>query len=237
MKKILYSLENKNLKYTTYKKSCNINHLDRLGKYFSISNNDSKNNNFFIFNYKKNFTNLQNFNKIQKYNFADDGSSQKLKKKFYKKVDLGILKLSTKEEFLKINEFTNPNNSLSFPIDENIFKNLNLENLDRENLKQILFSSKLSNFDDDTKKSFEKKFEKLKNLFSASLFHKKYYSILLDNRRCKSMYLDELKIPNKKLALALAIEWQSQEDMINLYTMHLVIFIYSKVYILESLYV
>ena len=50
MKKILYSLENKNLKYTTYKKSCNINHLDRLGKYFSISNNDSKNNNFFIFN-------------------------------------------------------------------------------------------------------------------------------------------------------------------------------------------
>ena len=147
------------------------------------------------------------------------------------------MKLSTKEEFLKINEFTNPNNSLSFPIDENIFKNLNLENLDRENLKQILFSSKLSNFDDDTKKSFEKKFEKLKNLFSASLFHKKYYSILLDNRRCKSMYLDELKIPNKKLALALAIEWQSQEDMINLYTMHLVIFIYSKVYILESLYV
>lgn len=54
-----------------------------------------------------------------------------------------------------------------------------------------------------------------------------YYQILLDGRKCKSMYLDEFKIPNKLLASALAQEWSKQKEYVNLYSMHLVYIYYN----------
>jgi hypothetical protein len=177
---------------------------------------------------KKISTNFYNQNK---FNFVSDGANPKLKRKFYKKTDLTIMQISNKEEFIKVNEFqklekeedVNNENNLKNEISD-FLQDEKFENLTRMELQYDLFKLKLKIFDEPTQKNLNKNFEKLRTLFAGSLFHKKYYGVLLDNRRCKSMHLDELKIPTKRLALALAEEWQSQKDIINLYKMHLVIF-------------
>jgi chaperone required for assembly of F1-ATPase len=74
--------------------------------------------------------------------------------------------------------------------------------------------------------------QKLKRIFftnvsvveeSDNLKHR-YFRILLDNKKCKTMFQEEMKIPNKFLAYALAEEWARQNEFINLYSMHLVLF-------------
>jgi hypothetical protein len=61
-----------------------------------------------------------------------------------------------------------------------------------------------------------------KKLYDISKVRQYYYYVLLDGRKCKTLYSDELKIPNKKLALSIAQEFQRQKEDINLYSMHLV---------------
>lgn len=172
---------------------------------------------------------LNNFNNQNRFNFVSDGANPKLKKKFYRKTDLSIIPITNNEEFLKVNELISLeveedlNNENDFKNDiSNLLQDKNYENFSRSELQYEIFKVKLKNLDEQTQKNLTKNFEKLRTLFTGSLFHKKYYGVLLDNRKCKSMHLDELKIPTKKLALALAEEWQSQKDMVNLYKMHLV---------------
>jgi hypothetical protein len=64
--------------------------------------------------------------------------------------------------------------------------------------------------------------ENNKKLYDISKIRQYYYHVLLDGKKCKSLYLDELKIPNKKLALGIAQEFHRQKQDINLYSMHLV---------------
>ena len=170
-----------------------------------------------------------NFYNLTKYNFVSDGANPKLKRKFYKKTDIGVMHINNKDDFLKLNEFQTLDTQEDSNNENNLKKEISdfsqeekLENLSREEMQFEIFKLKLKNFDEQAQKSLIKNFDKLRTLFTGSLFHKKYYGILLDNRKCKSMHLDELKIPTKRLALALAEEWQSQNDMINLYKMHLV---------------
>jgi len=61
------------------------------------------------------------------------------------------------------------------------------------------------------------------NPFLLSPMSQKYYSITLDDRVMKTIYLDEMKINNKYLALGIMDEWQSQKAFINYYSMHFVI--------------
>ena len=61
----------------------------------------------------------------------------------------------------------------------------------------------------------------LKKFTTGSELGEFYYQILLENKKCKSMYLDEFTIPNKILAMALAKEWAKQKEYVNLYAMHL----------------
>jgi ATP synthase F1 complex assembly factor 2 len=60
--------------------------------------------------------------------------------------------------------------------------------------------------------------DKIKSCSQIGEYH---YYILLDKKKCKSMYLDEMVIPNKILATAMAKEWAKQKEYINLYSMHL----------------
>lgn len=48
-----------------------------------------------------------------------------------------------------------------------------------------------------------------------------YYAITLDGRVIKTMYKDDLFIPSKALAIALAEEWDAQLHTIDLRAMHL----------------
>jgi hypothetical protein len=199
-------------------------------------NNDNNDN---IYDNKYN----NNFNKITKKFFSQDiTNNQKLKKKFYNKSELIKLDIENYKNFLKINELyledegeDNKNPKELLRNDNNIYrdKNENKNDLDNEinnniiydtlnsftkkNLQKKLYNIKTKNLGFN----YEKNFEKFNILFNGSLFHKEYYGILLDGRRCKSMHLDELKIPSKKLALAMALEWQSQKDLINFHKMHL----------------
>jgi ATP synthase F1 complex assembly factor 2 len=61
----------------------------------------------------------------------------------------------------------------------------------------------------------------IEKLFVHSSPKENFYHILLDNKKCKSMYLDELKIPNKNLALLIAEEWAQQKEVVNLHAMQL----------------
>ena len=48
-----------------------------------------------------------------------------------------------------------------------------------------------------------------------------YYAVTLDGKVTKTMYKDELLLPSKALAVALAEEWEAQKDFINLKSLHL----------------
>jgi ATP synthase F1 complex assembly factor 2 len=62
---------------------------------------------------------------------------------------------------------------------------------------------------------------KSSDFFNFSNPSENYYHILLDKKKCKSMYQDEYIIPNEKLALILAEEWARQKDFVNLHSMHM----------------
>ena len=48
-----------------------------------------------------------------------------------------------------------------------------------------------------------------------------YWSVSLDERTIKTMYKDALFVPSRALAVALAEEWESQGDTIDLRDFHL----------------
>ncbi len=50
----------------------------------------------------------------------------------------------------------------------------------------------------------------------------KYWAVTLDGKVTKTMYKDNLLIPSKAMAVALAEEWESQQEHINLKTLSLV---------------
>jgi hypothetical protein len=50
----------------------------------------------------------------------------------------------------------------------------------------------------------------------------RYWAVTLDGKVTKTMYKDNLLIPSKAMAVALAEEWESQLDNINLKSLHLV---------------
>lgn len=50
----------------------------------------------------------------------------------------------------------------------------------------------------------------------------KYWAVTLDGKVTKTMYKDNLFIPSKALAVAIAEEWESQHENINLKSLHLV---------------
>ena len=72
---------------------------------------------------------------------------------------------------------------------------------------------------DDTQKIPKEEKVDYKNL---SLSHGKYWAVTLDGKVTKTMYKDNLLIPNYALAVALAEEWESQHESINLKSLHLV---------------
>eukprot|EP00347_Sterkiella_histriomuscorum_P002958 403366146 len=55
---------------------------------------------------------------------------------------------------------------------------------------------------------------------NLSLSHK-YWAVTLDGRPTKTMFKDNLFIPTKALAIALAEEWEGQKESINLKSLHL----------------
>jgi ATP synthase F1 complex assembly factor 2 len=117
-------------------------------------------------------------NKIRKFNFSSLSSlnlPMRLKKNFYKKVELMEVKNSNFDKVLIENQISQKH--LSYPT--------------------------------------------LKKFTTGSELKENYYYILLDSKKCKSMYLDEYIIPNKYLAIALAKEWAKQKEYVNLYSMHL----------------
>jgi ATP synthase F1 complex assembly factor 2 len=73
----------------------------------------------------------------------------------------------------------------------------------------------------DSDSNLSTKLTQIQKLLNYSWSKEYNYHILLDGKKCKSMYLDELKIPNKKLALLLAEEWAQQKDFVNLHAMQL----------------
>ena len=58
-------------------------------------------------------------------------------------------------------------------------------------------------------------------LDNLSMSHGPYWAVALDNRVIKTMYKDPMPIPSRALAVALAEEWESQEEKIDLKTLHL----------------
>ena len=64
----------------------------------------------------------------------------------------------------------------------------------------------------------------IEKFINHSKFGETYYQILLDNKKCKTMYLDEFKIPNKTLAVLIAEEWAKQKEFVNLHSMQLNLF-------------
>ena len=51
---------------------------------------------------------------------------------------------------------------------------------------------------------------------NLSLSSDKYWAVTLDGKVTKTMYKDNLLIPSKAMAIALAEEWESQQENINL---------------------
>jgi len=56
---------------------------------------------------------------------------------------------------------------------------------------------------------------------NCSLSHGKYWAVALDGRILKTMYKDSMPIPSRALAVALAEEWESQKEKIDLKSLHL----------------
>ena len=48
-----------------------------------------------------------------------------------------------------------------------------------------------------------------------------YWSVTLDGKPVKTLYKDDLFLPSKALAVAVAEEWDSQRETINLKSLHL----------------
>ena len=59
------------------------------------------------------------------------------------------------------------------------------------------------------------------SLNNLSLSHGPYWAVALDNRIIKTMYKDAMPIPSRALAVALAEEWESQQEKIDLKSLHL----------------
>ena len=51
---------------------------------------------------------------------------------------------------------------------------------------------------------------------NLSMSHGPYWAVALDGRVIKTMYKDPLPIPSRALAVALAEEWESQQEKIDL---------------------
>ena len=60
-------------------------------------------------------------------------------------------------------------------------------------------------------------------LKSLSQLRENYYHIVLDGRKCLSAYQDEFMIPSKRLAMAIAAEYQQQKDFVEFNYMPLVL--------------
>ena len=58
-------------------------------------------------------------------------------------------------------------------------------------------------------------------LNNLSLSHGPYWAVALDNRIIKTMYKDAMPIPSRALAVALAEEWESQHEKIDMKSLHL----------------
>ena len=56
---------------------------------------------------------------------------------------------------------------------------------------------------------------------NLSMSDGKYWAVALDNRIVKTMFKDLMPIPSRALAVALAEEWDSQKEKIDLKTLHL----------------
>jgi len=51
--------------------------------------------------------------------------------------------------------------------------------------------------------------------------HDKYYAVTLDGRVVKTFYKDVMALPSRALAVAVAEEWESQHEKIDVRHMHL----------------
>ena len=58
-------------------------------------------------------------------------------------------------------------------------------------------------------------------LNNVSQSHDKYYAITLDGRVVKTFYKDTMAIPSRALAVSVAEEWEAQDKLIDVRTMHL----------------
>lgn len=58
--------------------------------------------------------------------------------------------------------------------------------------------------------------------FNNLSLSQKYWAVTLDGKPTKTMFKDNLFIPTKALAMALAEEWDSQKESISLKSLHLV---------------
>lgn len=112
-----------------------------------------------------------------------------------------IFKYLIKQKMLKIQRkfFSDQNKKLI----KKFYKNVNIETI-RET-EQIL----------------EKK-SQIDKFFLPFSKNEEFY-LKLDNRRCKSLYLDEYIIPSKHLAICIAEEFASQGEYINFHRMPLVL--------------
>lgn len=56
---------------------------------------------------------------------------------------------------------------------------------------------------------------------NLSMSHGQYWAVALDGRVIKTIYKDAMAIPSRALAVALAEEWESQQEKIDLKSLHL----------------
>lgn len=59
------------------------------------------------------------------------------------------------------------------------------------------------------------------SLNNLSMSHDTYWAVTLDGRVTKTFFKDDLLIPSKTLAVALAEEWEAQGETIDLKSLHL----------------
>lgn len=58
-------------------------------------------------------------------------------------------------------------------------------------------------------------------LNNLSMSHDTYWAVTLDGKVTKTFFKDDLLIPSRSLAIALAEEWESQGDTIDIKSLHL----------------
>ena len=59
------------------------------------------------------------------------------------------------------------------------------------------------------------------NYNNLSMSHGPYWGVALDGRAIKTIYKDRLVIPSRALAVALAEEWEAQEEKFDIKSLHL----------------